>query len=339
MNTPDMPLPQHGGRRRQVVVGGLAALVGLRAGAAEPETPPPPQWPDQPVRVVSPVAPGTGLDDLLRHAARWLGERLHRPVVVETRQGANTSLAAAHVAAARPDGSTLLYAPSSTMVLNPFLFKALPYRPLEDFAPVAKLVDIPVVLVVAPQAPWHSVAELVAAARRQPQQLNFGYTSSGYRAMGAALARATGIEVVQVPYRSLANLMPDLKAGRIDYIMLESSTATGLVQSGQLRGLAVLGAERLAVLPQVPTLREGGLLATPLDSWMALFAPAGTPRELVEHLSTLAQGFMRSPQASEFARTRGLVPSVQGPQELQRTLVADQARWRELVERAGIERE
>jgi tripartite-type tricarboxylate transporter receptor subunit TctC len=332
-----MPLSPHAARRRQVVVGGLTALAGLRAGADQPEAPV--RWPDQPVRVVSPVAPGSGLDDLLRRAAQWLGERLHRPVVVETRQGANTSLAAAHVATARPDGSTLLYAPSSTMVLNPFVFKALPYRPLEDFAPVAKLVDIPVVLVVAPEAPWHSAAELVAAARQQPHRLNFGYTSNGYRAMGAALARATGMDVVQVPYRSMANLMPDLKAGRIDFIMLESSTATGLVQSGQLRGLGVLGAERLAVLPQVPTLREGGLLATPLESWIALFAPARTPRDLVEQLSTLVQAFMRTPQATEFARTHGLVPAVQGPQELQRTMLADQARWRELVERAGIERE
>lgn len=331
-----MPLHPHAVRRRQVVVGGLTAFA-LRAGADEPEAPA--RWPDQPVRVVSPVAPGTGLDDLLRRAAQWLGERLHRPVVVETRQGANTSLAAAHVAAARPDGTTLLYAPSSTMVLNPFLYKALPYRPLEDFAPVAKLVDIPVVLVVAPEAPWHSVAELVAAARQQPHRLNFGYTSNGYRAMGAALARATGMDVVQVPYRSMANLMPDLKTGRIDYIMLESSTATGLVQSGQLRGLAVLGAERLAVLPQVPTLREGGVPVPPLDSWVALFAPARTPHELVEQLSSLVLAFMHGPQATEFTRLRGLVPAAQGPQELQRTMVADQARWRDLVERAGIERE
>jgi tripartite-type tricarboxylate transporter receptor subunit TctC len=289
--------------------------------------------------LVSPVAPGSGLDELVRLCARWLEERVRQPVIVEPRPGANTLLAATHVAAAKPDGHTLLYAPSSTMVVNPYLYKSLPYRPLEDFAPVAKMVDVTMALVVAPKASYQSVADLAAEGRHKPRQLNFGYTSGGYRAMGAALARSVGMEVVEVPYRTLSNLLPDLVGGRIDYALLESSTAVGLLQSGQLRGLAVLGAARLAVLPQVPTLREEGVLDTPLDSWMALFAPAHTPRDVVDRVSALAQAFMHSAPAIDFAQGRGLVPAAQGPEELHRLMVADLARWRVLVERAGIERE
>jgi tripartite-type tricarboxylate transporter receptor subunit TctC len=296
-------------------------------------------YPDQPVHIVSPVAPGTGLDEWSRRLARWLEERLRQPVIVEIRQGANTILAAAHVASARPDGHTLLYAPSSTMVINPFLYKSLPYRPLEDFAPIAKLIDLAVALVVAPDAPYASLGDLVAAARRQPHKLNFGYTSGGYRAMGAAVNRAAGIDVVTVPYRTLSNLLPDLVAGRIDYILLETSTASTMVQAGQLRALAVLSQSRLPTLAKVPTLQELGFPVPALQSWMGLFAPARTPRPIIERLSALAQEFVRSPQAAEFSLARGAQPAAQGPEELRRTLLSDQERWRTLVERAGIERE
>jgi tripartite-type tricarboxylate transporter receptor subunit TctC len=318
------------------MLGGLAAMAGVRPAAGQEDAG---VYPDQPVHIVSPVAPGTGLDEWSRRLARWLEERLRQPVIVDIRQGANTILAAAHVASARPDGHTLLYAPSSTMVINPFLYKSLPYRPLEDFAPIAKLIDLAVAVVVAPDAPYASLGDLVAAARRQPHKLNFGYTSGGYRAMGAAVSRAAGIDVVTVPYRTLSNLLPDLVAGRIDYILLETSTASTMVQAGQLRALAVLSQSRLPTMAKVPTLQEQGFPVPALQSWMGLFAPARTPRPIVERLSGLAQAFVRSPQAAEFALARGALPAAQGPEELRRTMLADQERWRTLVERAGIERE
>ncbi len=319
------------GARRLTMFAGLCA--GLLAAAPTMAQ----GYPERPVRLVSVTSAGTGVDDYSRRLATYLSQKLGQSFVVENRPGANTIVAADHVAKSAPDGYTILYGVSSTMAANPALYKNLPYVPERDFVPVARLNAIPNVLVVSATSPHRSLDELMAAARAKPGTLNVGYGTSGYRLFLAAVHEAAKVKALDVPYKATASVLQDLFGGVLDYTVLEVSTATPLIQSGRARGLAVVGPTRVQAIPDVPTLAEAGVPGVTLMSWTGLFAPAGTPAEIVEKLSRAALEFVESPLAMEHYASRGTIAYPAAGPELARTIAEDQKEWKRLADVAGIE--
>lgn len=298
-----------------------------------------PSYPDHVVRIVSVTSPGTGVDDYTRLLAKHLGEKLGQSFVVENRPGANTIIASEHVAKSAPDGYTLLLAAASSMSANPVLFKNLPYNPSTDFAPIARMSALPTALVVPASSPYRNVAELVAAARANPGKLNYGSSSTGYRVLLAALKDSAKIDAIDIPYKAMSSLLPDLIGGTLDYSVIEVPAIVPLVQSGRLRALAILSDQRLPVLEDVPTLAQAGVPGVSLMSWTALLAPAGTPAPIIDTLERLTLEFTTSPEAMAHYASRGSVAYPAPGPELSKTIVDDQKQWRRLIDLAGIQPE
>jgi tripartite-type tricarboxylate transporter receptor subunit TctC len=294
-------------------------------------------WPDRPVRIVSVSGAGSGVDDYSRQLASYVSAKLGQSFVVENRPGANTIIAADHVAKSAPDGYTILYGVSSTMSANPVLFKSLPYSPERDFVPVARLSAVPNVLVVPANSPYRTLADLMAAARAQPGKMTVGSATTGYKLFIAAIHEAQKVTAVDVPYKSSALLMQDLVGGQMDYSVLEVSAVAPMVQAGRIRALAVVAPVRVQALPDVPTLAEAGVRGVSLMSWTALFAPAGTPAAIVDKLARAALEFVDSPQARAHYAQRGTLAYPGSGPELAKTIVDDREQWKRLADLAGMQ--
>ncbi|MFJ4292189.1 Bug family tripartite tricarboxylate transporter substrate binding protein [Cupriavidus sp. NPDC089707] len=294
-------------------------------------------YPERLVKIVSPASPGTSVDHYLRLLAQHLGQKLGQPFIVENRPGGNMIIGTDHVAKAAPDGYTLLMASSGAMSANPYLFKKLPYTPLKDFIPIARFMSLPMVIAVPASSPYHTLAELVAAARAQPGKLNFGTAAAPSQVAMAAFNEAAGIRAVSVPYKGMANLLPDVMTGVVDYSVSEAATVLPHVQSGKLRVLAVLGNARVPAIGDAPTMAEAGYPGVRVGSWAGLFAPAGTPPAIVEKLSRYTLEFVNSAASQNFlARQGSLAWPASGP-ELAQAIRDDQQMWQRLISLAGIE--
>ena len=325
-----MKPPARMGRRSLALLATLFTLV----APATAQT-----WPAKPVRIVSVTSAGTGADDFTRLLASYLGQKLGQNVYVENKPGANTIIACEHVAKAAPDGYTLLVAPGSSMAANPYLFKNLPYVPTRDFAPIARLSAVPVALVVPAKSPHRTLDQLMAAGRARPGSLNFGTSSAGYRTMLAAVNSSSKVQAVDVPYKAMANLLPDLIGGTIDYTVLEVSAAVPLVQSDKLRALAISSPSRIPAMPDVPTLAEAGAADATLIGWFGLFAPAGTPQPVLDKLTKLSLEFVETPEAKAHFTQRGTTALPANARDFASAIVEDQAKWKRYIAIAGIQPE
>lgn len=337
MDTPDSRT------RRRII--GFAAAGGALLALASPARAQTQKYPERYIKIVSITSPGTVLDDYSRQLAKYLGEALGQSVVVENRPGANMSIATDYVAKAAPDGYTLLLAASSAMSANPFLFKRLPYDPVRDFVPLARVSSLSLALLVPGTSPFKTVAELVAAGRAKPGSLNCATVSTGYRVIVSAFNEAAGIKSANVPYKSAASLLPDLISGVVDYSVVEASYILPQLQSGKLRALAMLSAKRLPQAPGVPTLAETGMqdaaMADAISriSWVGLFAPAGTPAAIVSKLERLILEFATSPTAMAHHATHGTMPNPGTGAELGKTVISDQAIWKRMIAVSGLQPE
>lgn len=316
------------------LIGGLVPALPAAAQAQAVQN-----YPERPVRIVSITSAGTGADDYTRLLAKYLGQKLGQSFVVENKPGGNMIIASDYVAKSAPDGYTLLLSASSAMAANPFLFKKLPYDPLKDFAPIARMSLLPVVFVVPANSPYRTVADLVKAARANPGKLNFGTPSTGYRTIVANFNDAAKIQATSVPYKAMSGLLPDLMTGVVDYGVVEVSAAVPHVQSGKLHALAVTSAARLPQLKDVPTMAEVGLPRAAVNSWTALFAPAGTPQPIVDKLSRYTLEFVNSPEATAHYAQRGTTPFPGNSAELRANILADREMWKRLISIAGIQPE
>lgn len=324
---------------RRTVAASLAALAlpasARAAGEAEPAG-----YPLRPVRLVVPYPPGGAADLTARVLAGAMGEALHQPMIVENRPGANGILGAEAVARAAPDGHTLLLAPREVFGVNPALYRALPYDPLRGFAPIAIATTGPYVLVVNPSLGVTTVAELAALGRgRELSYSSFGIGSMAHLNL-EAFARDLGLRVNHVPYRGAPPAVTAVLAGEVALTIATPPSVLDLVRTGRLRALAVGADQRIAQLPEVPTMAEGGLAVDSLAAnFFALAAPSGTSPAIIERLNAEVARAVARPEVAGALAANGLVPAAGSAEAMARTIAADIARFAALVRAVGIEQQ
>ena len=248
-------------------------------------------YPARPLTIVVPFPAGGALDTVARVIAEQMRADLGQPVVVDNRAGAGGTIGSALVARAAPDGYTILLGSVATHAIAAGLYAKLAYDPIDDFAPITQLTSSPLVLTTSPQSKAKNVAELIAEAKAQPGRLNYASTGNGtaLHIAGEVFRKATGVDVVHVPYGGGAQATSAMLAGEVSYVLGNPQLVVSLIQSGRLRGLAVTGPARLAALPDLPTLKEAGIPGVDITTWFGLWAPKGTPAAVVERLNASAR--------------------------------------------------
>ena len=293
---------------------------------------------DKTTTVVVPVPPGGILDQVARMVTPSMGKTLGQTMVIDNRAGASGNIAAGAVARAKADGQTLLVGYSMFHVGNPTMFKKLTWDPVRDFAPVAMLVVSPHVVAVHPSVPINTMKELVAYAKANPGKLNYATSGNGsVPHVGMELFKQqTGIDVVHVPYKGAGPAMQDVVAGQVQMTIATPPSLLGQVQAGKLRALAVAGTSRHPLLPNVPTTAEAGFPNFELEAWVALFAPAGTPPDVVTKLADAAKQSLQSDDVRKAAAAAGVEIRYQDPARLDQTVKADLAYWSKVITDAKI---
>ncbi|MEK8028847.1 Bug family tripartite tricarboxylate transporter substrate binding protein [Pseudaquabacterium rugosum] len=309
-----------------------AALTFGSARAADPA------WPTRPLRIVVPFAPGGGTDIVARALAGALGAQLRQPVAVENKPGGATVIGADSVAKADADAHVLLISGSSTFTVNPALRSRLPYDPMRDLAPIARLTRAPVVLVVRADAPWKTLPELIAAARARPGGLayaSFGPGSAPQLA-GAILGLQTGAQFLDVPYKGSAPALTDLLGGQLQFLIDTAAATAPQVRAGALRALAVLDTRPASALPEVPTLAQLKLPGAAFDAWYGLAAPGKLPEAARATLERATQAALADPAVQATIRQQAMEPAFVGRAAL-RPLIDDEiTRFRMVAARARI---
>jgi tripartite-type tricarboxylate transporter receptor subunit TctC len=305
------------------------ALVPLAVRAAD-------GFPGKPVRVISPYAAGGGPDVQLRQAGPALGEALGQSIVIENRVGANGVVGVAEAAKAAPDGYTIVVGSSTTMAANKFLYKAAAgMDPLKEFVPLAILGTIDFAMVVPAESNYKALKDLVADAKANPGKLSYGFGSSAALLFGEMFNTAAGINITKVPYKGTPQSLTDLAAGRLQLVCEPLGTSTPLIKAGKLRALAVTTKGRHRLDPTLPTMAEAGV---PMEheTWAGFFAPAGTPREIVQRLSAeIVKAMGRADVQPKIIET-GFVPKQVGSEEFGAIHRRDFTRMEQLIKGAGM---
>ncbi|HYF42678.1 MAG TPA: tripartite tricarboxylate transporter substrate binding protein [Ramlibacter sp.] len=323
----------HDWNRRSFALGLGTALAAASTGAFAQAG----SLPQGPVRLIVPFTPGTGIDIVARTLGPRLSERLGRPVVVDNRAGASGNIGTEAVVKAPPNGSTLLVT-VNTLVMNASLYPQLPFDPLKDLTPVALTSWGQLLLVANPKMGFKSAADFVAAARRAPGRINYGSPGAGtphHLAMELLKNRA-GMFVTHIPYRGTAPAVTDLLGGQIDTMFLPIHVALPHVKTGRLSVLAIGSDKRHPLLPEVPTLAENNIGAVNVGMWFGLFAPAGTPPDLVALLNREVNEILMADEVKRAFSTQGMDPSSATPAEFRRLVEADAKRWADLIKAQKI---
>jgi tripartite-type tricarboxylate transporter receptor subunit TctC len=287
--------------------------------------------------VIVPFAPGGATDILGRLTAAELGTALGQPFVVENRAGAGGNVGSDLVAKASADGYTLLFGAAGNIGINPSLFANMPYDPARDLAPISLIAEVTNVLVVHPSVNARSVQELIALARATPGGLVYASSGNGSTIHLSAelFASMTQLSMTHVPYRGSGPAMADLLAGRVALMFDNLPSALPHVREGRLRALAVTAARRTPVLPDVPTIAEAGVPGYEATSWFGLFAPAGTPREIVDRIAREMAAFARRPEVAERIRALGAEPITNTPEGFAVMVRSEIAKWGAVVRASG----
>ena len=297
-------------------------------------------YPAKPVRVIVPNAAGGVADLTARAVGQRLAERLGQPVVIDNRPGAGGTVAAQAAASAPPDGYTLMVATNAHAIAQS-LFKSLPYDPIRAFAPVVTLGAFAVALIVPPASPLRTAGDLLARMRREPGAVNLGTISVGSTQHLAAelFKMQAGASAETVTFPATPTLITALLRGDVDAAFEITGPIWGQIEGGQLRPVAVTSGERAANLPQVPTLRESGLPDYDVSSWNALVAPARTPAEVIERLNQEANAVLAMPEVRRRLLEVGVEARGSTPEALRDLLASEVEKWREVIEKARIERQ
>jgi tripartite-type tricarboxylate transporter receptor subunit TctC len=297
-------------------------------------------YPERPISVVVPFAPGGPTDIIARILSIAFSQSLGQQVIVDNRGGAAGNIGMGQVARATPDGYTLLLS-STAIAVNPALFKSLPYDPIKDFAPISELVNAPNVLVVRPDSGINTIADLVAQAKANPQKFNYSSPGAGTKShlTGELLKLRAGIQMVHVPFRGAGPAAQAVLANTVQVGSVALAAAESLIKDGQLRALAVTSEKRWFSLPDIPTMIEAGYPGFISDTFNALLAPANVPPDILALLVRESRAAFQRPEAREQARKAGFEVVAGTPEQLAARIKAEIPSVRELVEKAGIKPE
>jgi len=293
-------------------------------------------YPNRPIRIVNPYAPGGSTDPVLRPMTEKMSEALGQAVIIENKPGAGTNIGSELVAKSRPDGYTLLLG-TAALATSPSLYKKLNYDPVKDLQPIVSLVYAPFSIVVSADLPVKNIAELVAYAKANPGKLNYGSAGNGGPVhLGSELFKSmTRTDIVHVPFKGSGEVVTALLAGEVQMAVSPAINFTQHAKSGRVRLLAVASPRRVPGL-DLPTAAEAGLPGFTAGVWMALFAPAGTPRPIIDKLNAAVNRGLQSPQILDTYARLGMVVEGGSPEDLQKMYLEDVRRWPAIVRAAGL---
>jgi tripartite-type tricarboxylate transporter receptor subunit TctC len=297
------------------------------------------KYPEKPMTFIVPFAAGSATDQLARALGTSITDQTKQAVVVENKAGASGMMAAQAAARSAGDGHTVLITTNTTHAANEHLYKKLPYDPVKDFVPVTGLGKGGQVLVVRADAPYRSVADIVAKAKQTPGKLSFGSGSSSSRVAGEMFKQLSHTDILHVPYKSNPQAVTDLLGGQIDMMITDTATGVPQVKAGKLRALGYSTQKRSPQLPDVPTIDEAGVKGYDMGYWFAAYVPAGTPQPVVARLRELFVNATKSAPAKAFYDNGGSEPWTTTPDELAKFQAAETQKWGKVIKAAGIEPE
>jgi tripartite-type tricarboxylate transporter receptor subunit TctC len=293
-------------------------------------------YPSKPIRIITAFGPGTATDIAARAVGQDIAAQTGQTVVIENKPGAEGQIAAQSAAAAAPDGYTLFFTTQTTQAINPHVYKSLAYDPVKSFAPIAGITLGAQIVMVRNDLPAKTIQEFVALAKAQPGKLSFG-SGNGSSRGGAELFRIrTGIDLLGVPYKTQPQAIADLLGGRIDIVFSDFTVGLPPVLDGRARGLAVTSKQRIPGLEQFPTVDESGVPGFEMWAWTAMYAPAGTPKPIIDKLNALVRQAAKSPAYLNLLKTSHGMSFVGSPEELAAFQATETRKWAEIVSTAGM---
>jgi tripartite-type tricarboxylate transporter receptor subunit TctC len=318
-------------RFRWLALLALFAAAGTALGQA---------YPNHPVKIVVPFAAGSATDIIARIIADEFRAAFDQPFIVENKPGASAQIGADQVAQSPPDGYTLFMTTNTSHSANPFLFKKINYDPVKDFAPVANVMRIPVIVVVDPKLPVKTLQDLVAYAKANPGKVSFGYGNSIGQVVGASFAKRTGIDVITVPYKSSPQALTDVISGQVSYAVTDMAAGQAFVTSGRARALGVSSKKRSPLMPELPAMAETpGLEGFEVIAWVGLFAPAKTPKDIVDKLNAVVRKALAKQEVKDKIASFAAEPAPGSPEDLADFVKEQLASWGKSIKEAGIQPE
>jgi tripartite-type tricarboxylate transporter receptor subunit TctC len=295
-------------------------------------------YPNHNITLVLPFAAGSGTDTTTRLIGKELGVALGVNTVIDNKAGANGSIAASYVARSAPDGYTLFVTTNTTHSANPYLLKTMSYDPVKDFTPIARTGDLPFMLVINPEIPANSVAELIALAKKEPGKYSYASGSSSAIVSGATFARLAGIDLLHVPYKSSPPALTDVIAGHVSMMFVDVPTGLPHVNGKALKALAVTTKQRSALLPQLPTM-DDTVKGFDITSWQGYLGPANMPKDIVVKLNAEIRKIVERPDIKSQLAERGMEAFSGSPEEFDAFLKEQLVLWEKLITAAGIEKQ
>lgn len=324
--------------RKCFVTWALAGAMLVQAGFAAAQSNAPADFPNRPIRLIVPFAAGGGVDLMARIAAKALGNELKQTVIVENKPGASGTVAALAVSHAEPDGYTLIFHTTSSSTINAVTFTNLPYNPLKALVPVSLAIQFPLVVLTNPKIPAKNMREFVALLKANPGKYNYG--SSGYGSIvhlgGEMFKSLAKVDIVHVPYKGNAPALTDLFAGRIAMMIDGVPPELGNIKAGKVRALAVTTAKRSPALPDVPTMIESGIPGYELSFWTAIFAPASTPKPILDLIAKKLHDGLQKPDVVARLNTLGAEGVGSTPEQLDAFWHTELARYKKVADEFNI---
>ena len=313
----------------------MVAMTVVAVGTARAQVK---DYPTRPIQVIVPFAGGSASDVVTRIMLQEMSKSLGQNFVVDNRPGAGGNTGTAAATRAAPDGYTLLMSTSGPLAANKTLFKALGYDPEKDLAPISLFATLPNVIVINSKLPPKTLKEFITYAKAHPKELNYGSVGVGssQHLAAAYFEQITGVQLTHVPYRNIAQYTPDFLSGQVPLGFQLLPNVLGMLKSGDARALAVTSDKRMTALPDVPTAAEAGVKNYETSAWLALLAPAGTPKPNVDRIYKALAEAVKDPTVKARLTEQGAEPVSPGPEELEKFMASETVKWRDIINKAGI---